>query len=79
MKWDEPKAPDKPNDLAEQFKELLTLRRKVRAAEITALSRNGRRPDKPINRRVQRCRARAAENSAASCQILRVTFVKSGE
>jgi hypothetical protein len=26
MKWDEPKAPDKPNDLAEQFKELLTLR-----------------------------------------------------
>jgi uncharacterized NAD(P)/FAD-binding protein YdhS len=63
MKWDEPKAPDKPNDLAEQFKELLTLRRKVRAAEITALSRNGRRPDKAINRSLERSPKMPSESS----------------
>jgi len=63
MKWDEPKAPDKPNDLAEQFKELLTLRRKGRAAEITAVSRNGRRPDKAINRSLERSPKAPSESS----------------
>ncbi len=44
MERDEPKTPSKPSYIAEQLKELLQLRRKVRAAEIAAASRQGDRP-----------------------------------
>ncbi len=43
MKRDGPKVPNRPNDLAKQLKELLQLRRKVRAAEMAA-SREGGSP-----------------------------------
>ena len=48
MKRDDPKAPKTPNDLARQLKELLQLRRKVRAAEMAASSRSRQRSDEPI-------------------------------
>jgi hypothetical protein len=48
MKRDDSKAPNNPNDIAEQLRELLHLRRKVRAAEMAASSRNRQRPDEPI-------------------------------
>jgi hypothetical protein len=63
MKRDEPKAADEPSDLSEQLKELLTLRRKVRAAEMTASSRNGGRPDEPINRGLERSPKMPSESS----------------
>jgi hypothetical protein len=47
MKRDDPKAP-RPNDLAEQLRELLQLRGKVRAAEMAASSRKRQRPEEPI-------------------------------
>jgi hypothetical protein len=49
MKRDDPKVPRKPNDVAEQLKELLQLRRKVRAAEMAASS-HSRRPEVPTAR-----------------------------
>jgi hypothetical protein len=49
MKRDDPKVPRKPNDVAEQLKELLQLRRKVRAAEMAASS-HSRRPEAPTAR-----------------------------
>jgi len=47
MERDEPKTPSKPSYIAEQLKELLQLRRKVRAAEIAAASCQGHRPGNP--------------------------------
>jgi hypothetical protein len=49
MKRNDPKTPNRPNTISEQFQELLQLRRKVDAAEKAAASRNGHNRGQPTS------------------------------
>jgi len=50
MKRNNRKIPNRPSDIAEQLRELLQLRRKVRAAEIAAASRDRSGSNEPTAR-----------------------------
>jgi hypothetical protein len=63
MKPDDPKTPTKPSDLAEQLTELLQLRRKVRAAEMAALTGNRRRPGDNVDGGLERSSKTPSESS----------------
>ena len=54
MKRNNRKMPNRPSDIAEQLRELLQLRRKVRAAEIAAASRDRSGSNEPTARNSER-------------------------